>query len=318
MAELSAYELERNRTIAENEAKLVELGLESASAAIREHTAAKREAATHEKKERLKRMPPPEPTRASKRVRSEKPQYTGEKIDKFGDEIDAKIEKQARVGASGEEKAAARAAAMEAARLLLEEARAKLQAERGGSKRGSKKGGDAGWRAEAIKRWGARAGECATDDWEGYVASREAKPAPTSPELLLQEHYADDGWKLLVCCALMSRVSSHETKTRCIEAFFALCPTPTAFLEADVDAVEEAVKSLGLFHQSRYRSLVDISTRWLNMPIFDIGAEKGVNKIEGCGPFTVDSYYIFCKDDRTVQPADACCAAYCRWRDRQA
>ena len=189
MAELSAYELERNRTIAENEAKLVELGLESASAAIREHTAAKREAATHEKKERLKRMPPPEPTRASKRVRSEKPQYTGEKIDKFGDEIDAKIEKQARVGASGEEKAAARAAAMEAARLLLEEARAKLQAERGGSKRGSKKGGDAGWRAEAIKRWGARAGECATDDWEGYVASREAKPAPTSPELLLQEVY---------------------------------------------------------------------------------------------------------------------------------
>ena len=110
--------------------------------------------------------------------------YTGERIDKFGEELDAQIEKRARTGPSAEEKAAARAQAMEVARGLLEEARSKLRAERK-----VPTGDSAALRAEAISRWGERAGDCETDDWEGYLASREASPAPTSPEPLLQEHY---------------------------------------------------------------------------------------------------------------------------------
>lgn len=38
--------------------------------------------------------------------------------------------------------------------------------------------------------------------------------------LLVQEYYAHDVWQLLVCCVLMSRVSSWETKHRVIAAFF--------------------------------------------------------------------------------------------------
>merc|ERR1712046_353410 len=98
---------------------------------------------------------------------------------------------------------------------------------------------------------------CTTDDWEGFVASRDATPAPTSSEMLLQEYYADDGWKLLVACVLMSRVSSHETKTRCIEGFFELCPKPSHLLELDAVAVERVINPLGLF-DNRWRSLVAI------------------------------------------------------------
>ena len=50
----------------------------------------------------------------------------------------------------------------------------------------------------------------------------------------------------------MSRVSSHETKTRCIEGFFELCPTPTAFVEADASEVESVIAALGLF-DNRWR-----------------------------------------------------------------
>ena len=116
-----------------------------------------------------------------------------------------------------------------------------------------------------------------------------------------------------MACALMSRVSSHETKTRCIEGFFELCPTPTALLDADAGDVEAMINPLGLF-DGRWRTLVELTTRWLEMPLFDIGHEKGVNKIWGAGEFTVDSYHIFCKDDRTVDPADAALRSYVRWR----
>ena len=310
MAELSAYEKERLETIRTNHAKLVELGLERTAKECRNLAPAKKVAQATEKKVRVKRQAPASvPTRVSKRNKGEKPEYGKEKIDRFGEELDEKAERQTRTVITAEEKEAARAEAKEAAQLLLEEARAKIRRER----KGAAGGDQSGWRAEAIKRWGPRAGECETDDWEGFVASREATPAPTSPDPLLQEYYAKEPWKLLVACALMTRVSSHDTKARCIEGFFALCPTPSAFLDADATDVEEVINSLGLF-DNRYRQLVDITTKFLEMPLFAIGLDPEL-KIYGCGPFTVDSYHIFANDDRTIRPNDAALISYVRWRD---
>ena len=48
------------------------------------------------------------------------------------------------------------------------------------------------------------------DDFEKYVRSRLANPPPPSPLELLQEFYAFCPWRLLVCCGLMSRVSSKQ------------------------------------------------------------------------------------------------------------
>lgn len=62
------------------------------------------------------------------------------------------------------------------------------------------------WRDEARQRWGDRVPE--VPDFEKYVRSRLAKPPPPSPLELLQEFYAFCPWRLLVCCGLMSRVSS--------------------------------------------------------------------------------------------------------------
>ena len=176
MSTLSQYELERLETIKQNQARLVELGLETAAAEVREISEKKKAAVATEKKERQKRMPAP-PTRVSKRIREEKPQYTAEKIDRFGDELDAKAEKQARSRASDEDKAAARAEAMEAARQMLEEARARVRRERGTRAPGVD---PAGWRATALKRWGERC-TCTTDDWEGFVASRDVTAARLEP-----------------------------------------------------------------------------------------------------------------------------------------
>ena len=54
---------------------------------------------------------------------------------------------------------------------------------------------------------------------------------------LLQEFYAHDPWQLLVCCVLMSRVSSWTTKHTAISAFFANWPTPSTVLDAQPDSL---------------------------------------------------------------------------------
>ena len=45
---------------------------------------------------------------------------------------------------------------------------------------------------------------------------------------LLQEKYSKDVWTLLISCLLMSRVSSMETKERCIGMLFELYPDPSS------------------------------------------------------------------------------------------
>lgn len=71
-----------------------------------------------------------------------------------------------------------------------------------------------------LDTWGKNVAAASPPSWEIYVKSRLSCPPPLSPYGLLQEVYAPDTWKLLVACVLMSRVSSAETKHRCLSAFF--------------------------------------------------------------------------------------------------
>ena len=79
---------------------------------------------------------------------------------------------------------------------------------------------------------------------------------------------------------LMSRVSSVETKTRCIGGFFEMCPTPSAALDADPSDVHQVLAPLGLF-ENRMRAVVAITERFLQMPEFEVGLDKEV-KVRAC------------------------------------
>ena len=62
----------------------------------------------------------------------------------------------------------------------------------------------------------------------------------------------------------MSRVSSAETKHRCIEGFFAAFPTPSACMEnCEPATCLPIIDSLALF-ENRYTSIVDITRRFLS------------------------------------------------------
>ena len=222
MAELSEYELQRLEHIKRNHEMLVRLGLVDGTP--------KDAPVVREKMVRTK-LPPalPETLRRSSRVKNEKPEYTKEYIDKFGEDIDRQCEagpqkrKRSPVvdgESDGEEKEERmRAEINQTTMAYLRDAR-EAMGRFLASDDGNAPLSPDGWRDEAARRWGTLAGggtKAAGRDWEAFVTSRLTKCPPPSPEPLLQEYYCHDMWQLLCVCVLMSRVSSWNTKVS--EAF---------------------------------------------------------------------------------------------------
>jgi len=82
---LSDYELLRARNIERNMDVMKGLGLDPKMKNVPRRPKAKQTSAK-------KGLPPPEPERRSKRVRGTAPEFTAEKINRFGDAIDGLIE----------------------------------------------------------------------------------------------------------------------------------------------------------------------------------------------------------------------------------
>ena len=58
-----------------------------------------------------------------------------------------------------------------------------------------------------------------------------------------------------------------------------------------------AINSLG-FQAERTRACAAVTAAWLTRPVFEVDGvaeAKGGCKILGCGPFVIDSYYLFVK-----------------------
>jgi hypothetical protein len=173
------------------------------------------------------------------------------------------------------------------------------------------------WRKEAIARWGESVpAEPSIANWKEYVVSRLPVLTPLSPFDIMQERYAYDPWRLLVACTLMTRINSEKIKEETIAAFFMRFPSPSVFLGRDSElekVLQEILRPLGLV-ESRVKTLIELSQRFLQMPVFDCGHKKGMNKISGCGPFAVDSFLIFCRGYQLADTQDASCMKYLEWR----
>ena len=302
---LSAYEIQRLENIKRNEAQLKKIGLAT-------KPKEKKKALKSKKRKEVTAIPP---ERRSKRLKGAEVDYTSERIDNWSEEQEEREEqlqerKKATVKLSTE-------AILEKSRQWLKDSKEELL-KRAGLAKGSGAIGSkqSNWRQQAVKRWGAKVEEVEVTDWEAFVVSRLSKVPPRSPAGLMQEDFAACPWKLLVSCVLMSRVSSHETKTRVIAAFFARYPTPSHVLDADPAEALPLMNPLGLF-DNRFRSVVAISQSFVSKPVFEIGMSKEL-KVYGVGQFTFDSYCIFCRDmGREMAPDDSTLKTYTSWLKKQ-
>ena len=235
--EMSEYEQQRLEHIKRNNEYLLSLGLGSefegpttnaSTASSASGAAATLPGAPPAKRARVKRekTKPSLPSRRSSRLKGAAPQYTGEVIDRFFDGEPTR--KAVRVKAELVRSKKASSQSLEHLATTLDLSRQWLAASRRallqlggglnreGSKKVTKTEAATRWRNEAVRRWGDAVPKVDID-WETYVASRLSTGAlPPSEVDLMQEYYCHDSWRLLVCCTLMSRVSSWKTKSRCV------------------------------------------------------------------------------------------------------
>ena len=313
--ELTEYERQRLAHVARNREYMARLGVSTMAASIGLGVDQSSTAKTTSRRKKITiKKEPTEPTRRSSRVVGIKAEFTGDEIDTLeeddvDDERAGTKRKRTSVYSDDDHVAASREWLAEARETLL-----KLRAESSSGTNGSKSDS---WRDDAVKRWGEHVPKVdAVQDWERWVKSRVGSPPPASDLCLLQEYYAHDGWMLLMACVLMSRVSSWETKHRCISGFFEAYPTPSAALDARAEDVFEIIKSLGLF-PGRMRSIVEVTTKFLTHPgEFTVGLEPE-HKLYGIGEFGNDSFHIFARNDIARTPGDKNLQSFVAWQRRR-
>ena len=258
-----------------------------------------------------------EPRRRSKRTRDIKPAYTGEKIDRSMD-MEDEDPSHTRTKKKKRKKKMAAAEILEKQKVWLQEKREFLvsQYSNGNSRNGDKSTTDS-WYKIAVSKWGklVTLASATCVDWERYVLSRTSTPSVTTEKFgILQEEWQHCPWRLLICCVLMSRVSSEAVKTLAINRFFAKYRTPSDVLDVTFNPTSafEILRPLGLF-ENRLKAVVEISSKFLTMPEFAVGMDTEV-KLYGVGEFGCDSFSIFIRGEaRNLHPNDRTLAAYCRW-----
>ena len=244
--------------------------------------------------------------------------------------------KSLRIGAAPQRKVAEVARSALSSAEWLERNSARVLAALATEERGHVPASEDAWRALAVRRWGGAvsigSGDAKTEavgaagsaaasfaGWRGFVLSRIALPVGPNGRAssLLQEEYAGDPWRLLAACNLMSRVSSHTTKARCLAAFFGRFPTPSDLLELGAkdpaergaSVVRPLIASLGLF-DNRFSALLDIAHALCTRPLFACDLKGG--KIRGIGQFGYDSYCIWIRrEGASMRPGDRNLEAYC-------
>ena len=240
--------------------------------------------------------------------------------------------KALRIGAAPRRKVADVAESALSSAEWLRENSARVLAALATEERGHVPTSEGAWRALAVRRWGGAvslgpgsgADVKAEEDgtfagWRGFVLSRIALPVGPSERAssLLQEEYAGDPWRLLAACNLMSRVSSHTTKVRCLTAFFARFPTPSELLalgaedsaERGASVVRPLIASLGLF-ANRFSALLDIAEAICSRPLFVVDLKGG--KIRGIGQFGYESFRIWIRrEGASMRPGDRNLETYC-------
>ncbi|EMD38748.1 hypothetical protein CERSUDRAFT_133253 [Gelatoporia subvermispora B] len=160
--------------------------------------------------------------------------------------------------------------------------------------------------------------------------------------ILIQEHVADDPWKVLIAVMLLNKTAGKHS----VPVFLDLIEhwkTPHAMSLASKDVIEDLIKHLGLGKQ-RSRRIIELSRAYLDDPPIPgtlrisrcyitartVACENGsigltkmrypptpISHLPGCGPYALDSYRIFCEgaaDWEAVLPSDKELIRFLRWK----
>ena len=112
---------------------------------------------------------------------------------------------------------------------------------------------------------------------------------------IIQDKYADDPWKVLVCCILLNQTSNAQVRPL-IENFFVKWPTPFSIAKEEREVISSFIRTTG-FQNVKAERILKFSNQWV------IGERDPKNFI-GVGEYGREAWRIFVSKDFNFTPKD--------------
>jgi len=114
-------------------------------------------------------------------------------------------------------------------------------------------------------------------------------------EILIQEDYLKEPWKMMVCCILLNQTNNKQVRP-ILSSVFELIPTPISTIECDPERLAAVIKTTG-FQNVKASRIIKLSQKWVD------GFNDAI-ELPGIGKYGVDSWEIFVKKNLSVEPTD--------------
>ena len=116
-----------------------------------------------------------------------------------------------------------------------------------------------------------------------------------SSEVLIQEDYLDNPWKMLVCCILLNQTNNKQIRP-ILENVFNLIPDPEKAILIDPYDLALVIKSTG-FQNIKAKRIISLSKKWID-------GFGSVTELPGIGVYGKESWDIFAMKDFSIKPTD--------------
>ena len=120
-------------------------------------------------------------------------------------------------------------------------------------------------------------------------------------EILIQEDYLNDPWKMLVCCILLNQTNNKQVRP-ILSSVFDLIPNPMSASGVDVKVLAEVIKTTG-FQNVKASRIKKLSQKWTE-------GFSSVSDLSGIGKYGNDSWEIFINKKIDITPTDKKLAKY--------
>ena len=120
---------------------------------------------------------------------------------------------------------------------------------------------------------------------------------------LIQTHYEDDPWKIMISCIMLNQTSNVQVRP-VIKRFFEAFPTPNSLNESHQNLISAILQPTG-FQNVKAKRIINFTKVWNS-------GERDPNKFPGIGPYAKDSWKIFIEGKTNFHPADKKLSAYLR------
>jgi endonuclease III len=120
-------------------------------------------------------------------------------------------------------------------------------------------------------------------------------------EILIQEDYLDNPWKMMVCCILLNQTNNKQVRP-ILSSVFELIPDPISTIGCDPERLAAVIKTTG-FQNVKASRIIKLSQKWVDG--FD-----DVLTLPGIGRYGRDSWEIFVKGNLNLDVTDKKLDAY--------